>query len=257
MIQARVVLEPGTGARKRAGDLFHEHGQVFLAGALDGELLAALEARHRALLDALETPLAGGRAAPLGPGRFRLALEIAGSFNDPRLHASPVILGLLRRFLGGNCVLASFGSLVELPGAPEGALAREHAPLFPEAAALPSHAISVWVPLGGQAGLEVSEGSHRAQEPAPPEPLPADGVACLDYRLRCRRTAHTGDRPRVALELVYSRPWFLDRVSFAAVPPLVMSLAEYQAVPAEHRGLFTRVSSELVQRGLPAPRHHA
>jgi hypothetical protein len=170
--------------------------------------------------------------------RARVAVPLAGPWNDPALYAAAE--RAVRSRLGDEPVLAGFGVVVEPAGAPAVELGRACPPLYPTGdEALPAYAVTLRVPLSHRdaPALETLDGgAWRA--------LPAGCAALVDHRVVRRALANPTARARLTLELVYARSWFVER---RGAPSLRMSLAEYARVPREHHGLLLRVGSAIKQ----------
>jgi hypothetical protein len=180
----------GPGRERIALGLFRQGGVLALGGAV-------AEADRTAWRQAI-----GGVVPPAG-------LEISGALAGTGLWANPIVLPLLRRLLGQDCVLGAFGLIGAEPP-------RRPGPLYPgvDDASLPCYAVRLLIPLDG-ADLFLAD--HRA----------------------------AWSPPSLALELVYCRAWFLDVDGRRA---LVMPAAEYEQAPDEHRELLARIGSERAQR---------
>jgi hypothetical protein len=242
------TARPREDSLARVDALLAEHGCVLLPGAFDRALVESLRDAYLTFIEAaLQRDHARGR---VGDQRFMVPVEVKPPFDDPRLSANPLVLPILKRQLGDDCIMNSFGSVVALPGAASQVRHVDHDFLFgfAESVSLPPWAMTLVVPLvdldHSTGTTAVFEGSHRREaladegrQPSLPWARMGDGFL-MDYRLWHFGTMNDGTRLRPILYLVYSRPWFLDEHNFYALSPLTVTDAVFAALPAELRALF-------------------
>jgi Phytanoyl-CoA dioxygenase (PhyH) len=182
---------------------------------------------------------------------------------DPRFVEHPLVLRIVDRALGPDCVAGYFASETPLPGAPVQKLhfdiqcfnrwAPLNRPLSFMNKLLGSlhycYAIQVTVPLvdsrEDNAPLEVWPGTHRfARQHEPPERLlmPAGSMLVRDLRNLHRGTPHHGTSPRPFLSIAYVRTW-APKWRQPEIPRDV-----YDALPERSRRLF-----RLAKIGQPVP----
>lgn len=191
-------------------------------------------------------------ALQVGTRRYMITLRIEPPFDDDEFIANPRLLPIIRGALGNDCVLANYGLVCSLPGAPAQHMHRDGGDLFPETpldGILPACAITVAIPL-----LELNElhgttalcpGSHRTPSGMPEEaseyPVVREGGALLwDYRLAHQGTPNVSERVRPLLYATYCRSWFIDRRNFAKQPPLELDDAAWEKLSPEAQALIWR-----------------
>jgi len=226
-------------------------GALILENALSQELINRLSETlmtdYARYFQAREYP----DALRVGDKRTMISPTMEPPFSSIELYANALILPILRRKLGPECILGSFGAVVALPGAADQHVHRDHPALFANDGLdyqLPSFAINMLVPL-----IDLSEansitrvwmGSHRpAQEFEENSDcrwatVPKGGCLLMDYRVLHGGSANRSDTIRPVLYLIYHRPWFRDYVNFKKQPAVRISKAEVELVPPEHRSLF-------------------
>lgn len=190
-------------------------------------------------------------ALRVGVKRYMITVGLRPPFNEPGLYAPPLLLPVIRKILGAECVLAGFGSVVALAGAPDQHVHRDHPDLFGDPSIdplMPSFAITAIVPLvdldASNGTTRLWAGTHRmtdeeALSVAAEDPLvPAGSCLLLDYRLRHGGTANLSPQVRPILYNVYSRPWFRDSRNYRKQASLQIGRREHRRVPEEHRSLF-------------------
>jgi hypothetical protein len=220
-------------------------GFAVLHGALEPELVTRL---HDAFVELNEARRDLGMR--VGEARLMLPVPIRPPFCDEALCLAPKIHPLLMMLLGEELLIASYGSVVSLPGAPGQHLHKDHEFLFPLplGAELPCHAVTLVVPLvdidrtTGTTALY--PGSHRTPDTRGITPLlpwmTRGDCFLMDYRLSHGGTPNPGQRARPLLYIVFSRPWFVDNVNFKEVPPLQLSPAGWRSLPEAVQPLFRR-----------------
>ena len=150
------------------------------------------------------------------------AVPVAGAFADPRLWANLTVLATLHQQLGEDAVIHSFGVRP----------ARAHPPR-PSASSpyvdptLPPHALLLHLPSGAPAAT-------------------LDGSALATAVLVDARQPIAGlDGGAPALEILYTRPWFVDPA--APRPCLRMTAEVYGDLTPALQPLWARVGSRLAR----------
>jgi tetratricopeptide (TPR) repeat protein len=234
----------------RALEVFDESGAVLIDGLFPKTMIKDL---YEAYMQGLGERESSNLGAPyqVGHKRMMIPVRLQPPFNDPDLFANPFLIDFLKKLLGDQLILNSFGSVVAYPGAKSQHTHRDHPLLFGSDeldARVPPYAVTVLIPLldlNEQTGsTQIWEGSHRlgAHDEVKGQPTNGDVRAgsCLafDYRVYHGGTPTLGESPRPVLYLVYSRPWFRDSKNFFSHPPLPITEGERAALSAEHRPLF-------------------
>lgn len=194
--------------------------------------------------------------------RFLMHLPFRSPLYDPRFVENPLVLKLVDRFLGENCLCGYFGSETPLPGAEYmeahfdmAFLNRQkwlNAPLAFANRLLGTlhyyYGIQVSVPLvdscAENAPFEIWPASNRLARRQPPEVvlMPAGSLLVRDVRNLHRGTPHLGHEARPFLSLVYLRPW-VPRWKAPEIPAAI-----YAALPQRSQRLFRHA-----QIGSPVP----
>jgi ectoine hydroxylase-related dioxygenase (phytanoyl-CoA dioxygenase family) len=241
-------------------ELFRKHGAIWMKGVFRKSLIQELLAVYTQKYIGLSKQELRKRDASVGDQRFMITVKIKGAFNDPELYANPVLLPLLDNLLSQHCRIASFGSVVALPGADDQPIHLDHPPLFESnelCCSLPPHAITMVVPL-----VDVSEdvgttaiweGTHHSADrteqlqslmsspnyESASMPLPKQGdVYMMDYRVIHGGMANRSKIARPILYIVYSRPWFKDAFNFSSQPSVQISDKQRKKVPKKLQSLF-------------------
>jgi ectoine hydroxylase-related dioxygenase (phytanoyl-CoA dioxygenase family) len=222
-------------------------GYAILRGAYPPALIATL---HDAYVEM--THARRDLGMPVGESRLMLPVPIAPPFCDQPVIANAQVLPLLEALLSSELVVASYGSVVALPGAPAQHVHKDHEFLFPLplGAELPCHAVTLVVPLvrldESTGTTALYPGSHRtagSQGIELERPwLERGDCFLMDYRLSHGGTPNPGKVARPLLYIVYARPWFVDTVNFRDVPPLALAPASLLALPDRVRALFRRAA---------------
>ena len=251
-------LAPGSLARSI--DLFQQHGALWLEGVFQKDLIERLRVYYEKKYQSLSRKDLKQRDASVGDRRFMITVNIKGEFNTPQLYANPILLPLLKEIFSGQFRIASFGSVVAMPGAEDQPIHLDHPPLFGSEELcnnLPVHALTMVVPLvdvGEEVGATaIWEGSHRSTNRieqlkrlmAKPDytqasfPLTKQGDAYLmDYRVIHGGRANRSVTVRPILYIVFSRPWFRDAFNFSSQPSVQLSDKQRKKVPKKLRHLF-------------------
>ena len=243
---------------QQAVDLFHAHGALWLENVISQSTIEKTLAAYQKKYLELDKKELRKRDAAVGDQRFMITVDVKGAFNQPELFANEAMLPILNSLLSDAMRIASFGSVVALPGADEQAIHLDHPPLFGcESAELPPYALTMVVPLVDltpETGTTaIWEGSHRGSDRfkllqrlmGKPDfadasvPYAKRGDAYLmDYRVIHGGMANRSEMARPILYIVYSRPWFRDGFNFKSQQSVSISKKQRKKVPAEHRILF-------------------
>lgn len=191
-----------------------------------------------------------GKPYEVGDRRTQIAIALRGNFLDPQLWGNPLLLQILRTLIAPDLVLDSVAVVVARPGAEAQHRHRDHARLFPELpieATIPTHAVTVMVPLiafDGEAGTTMlSPGTHRGEATGDPVPalVPPGGCYIMHYDLQHWGSANVSMRDRPLLTMTYARPWFTDSMNFRHNPRLNITADEARSLPEEYWPLFRRL----------------
>ena len=242
-------------------DLFHTHGALWLENVISRSTIEQLLAAYQKKYLELSKKELRKRDATVGDQRFMITVDVKGDFNQPKLYANKALLPVLNGLLSHTMRIASFGSVVAMPGADEQAIHLDHPPLFGGEQTLqldlPVYALTMVVPLVDltpETGTTaIWEGSHRGNERfkmlqrlmGQPDfanaslPYAKRGdVYLMDYRVIHGGMANRSEVARPILYIVYSRPWFRDGFNFKSQQSVSISKKQRKKVPAQHRSLF-------------------
>jgi ectoine hydroxylase-related dioxygenase (phytanoyl-CoA dioxygenase family) len=234
-----------------AEKLFRKHGVLHLKNVFD---VALLNECHTEFLEKYQSYLVNAKhedALRIGDKRFQITLQMKEPFNSPALYGNELVLPLMKRLLGRQCILGCFTSAMSLPGSTDQRLHKDHKHLFhddPEESKLPSFAITMMVPLvdlDEHVGTtRLKKGTHKLsseQSRAMPyqTPLIKRGDCYLmDYRASHHGQANRSNTPRPIVSLVYQRPWFRDFMNFKNQPSLSITGEEFNSVPEPLKSLL-------------------
>jgi ectoine hydroxylase-related dioxygenase (phytanoyl-CoA dioxygenase family) len=192
----------------------------------------------------------------VGDKRTMVALEVKPPFNNPALFAPAAVMPVLRRLLGGNCILDAYVAVTSRPDSADQHVHVDFPFLFEEderlSQSLPPYAITLaipLVPLDAMTGVtRIWPGTHRHQinwkntQPdlmdsvsVLPEP---GGCYLFDARLLHGGTANYTRSERPIIYLVYCRPWWRDSTNFYHQKPLIISPEVLKALPPELQPMF-------------------
>ena len=161
-------------------------------------------------------------------GRIDFALPWRSPFDDSALVANSRVLPLLHNILGPGVELKALRVVYALPDAPAQSFHRDGGHLFPEVEARdqPPYAANLFIPLidmddadAGPTEFEFGSHKHARDVNAQIGPLgafrAAAGTAVVsDYRVVHRGLAHSLERPRPIVMLIYGRSWWEDRDNY-------------------------------------------
>lgn len=218
-----------------AKELFETQGFYKIESLFPKEYIEELAAHLEAQLNLEE-------GVRIHNGRYIVNVPLRGPFNRPELYANPTLLGLLREILGPDCILASVGAVVSLPGASDQHIHSDYGALFPEMPdlhrELPCYAITVAVPLVDidviNGPTKIWPGSHRTNSQEARHLLCGEMGSCYfwDYRTLHAGGSNHSEAMRPLLYMAYTRRWFKDILN----PDKL--IIEEETIPEEHRALF-------------------
>ena len=246
---------------QKAVDLFRAHGALWLENVIRQSTVEKLLAAYQKKYLELGKKELRKRDAAVGDQRFMITVDVKGAFNQRELYANEAMLPILNCLLSDATRIASFGSVVALPGAAEQPIHLDHPPLFgcdqALEADLPVYALTMVVPLvdlSPETGTTaIWEGSHKGSDRfdllqrlmGKPDfsdaafPYAKRGDAYLmDYRVIHGGMANCSEVARPILYIVYSRPWFRDGFNFKSQQSVSITKKQRKKVPAQHRSLF-------------------
>lgn len=246
--------------------LFATHGTLQIDHAFSPQTVARLHEtfinRYSSYFHEQDHP----DALYLGDKRYMLTVDLDEPFDDPDVMGLPMVLPIVRQVLGDDCTLGAYTAVISLPGSANQRLHKDHPPLFPDTEwhhKLPCFAAQViipLVPLNEMSGTtRFYKGSHRvptddaaalgSQDPV----VPLGSCLLNDYRCAHQGLGNRSDQVRPILTLVFHRRWFHDFKNYAQQPPLRMTDAAYERLPASMQPLFSvwkesREHQRLAQR---------
>ncbi len=239
-------------------ELFETHGVLQVDNAFPIEFIERLQ---KAFFERYEPYFHEGDhpdALFLGDKRYMLTVDLDEQFGNDDLLNAPMLMPIIRRLLGSNCVLGAFTAVISLPGSKDQRLHKDHPPLFPDTQwhhTLPPFATQIIVPLipldESSGTTRVYKGTHRtptdtAEDSAHQDPkVPLGGAVITDYRCAHRGLGNRGSVVRPILTLIYNRPWFRDYKNYGKQPPLRVSDAAYERLSEQSRELVDWWREEL------------
>jgi ectoine hydroxylase-related dioxygenase (phytanoyl-CoA dioxygenase family) len=255
--------QPSLEQVEHAANQFQRYGCLWIENAFEKSTIAKLRDAYQKNYLSLTKAQLRQRDASVGDQRFMITVDIKGRFNQPEVYANNALMPILQTLLSDSMRIASFGSVVALPGADDQAIHLDHPPLFGTAIdshtadAIPPYALTMVIPLvnlnADTGTTAIWEGSHRGPERferlktlmQTPDfgdaslPMAVQGDAYLmDYRVIHGGTANTGDHARPVLYIVYSRRWFRDGFNFQTQHPVSISKKQLKKMPKNFRMLF-------------------
>lgn len=241
----------GSDTLALAVDQFRRHGVVQLDNVFPAETISRLRA---IFLDRYGGHFYDGEhsdALRVGDKRFMLTMSLDDVFGDPRLVASGLLMPIMERLLGSECILGAYTAVISLPGSTDQQMHKDHSALFEEDGWRHAHA-----PFAAQAIIPLLElnpitgatrmvkGSQRASIracadlPAQDPVVPLGSCVLVDYSIAHLGKGNRSDHVRPILNLVYSRPWFRDCRNYHLQPPLRFDSDYFQAAPNRVRSLI-------------------
>ena len=231
--------------------LFRKHGVLLMKEVFDPSLLTQC---HDTFVERYQTYLSDIRhkdALRIGDKRFQITLDMEPPYNSPKLYGNDLIVPLMKRLVGQECILGCFVSVMSLPGSEDQRLHKDHKDLFhddPEGGTVPSFAVTVMVPLvdlDEQVGTtRIVKGSHRLTTiesknlPMQTPIVKLGDCYLMDYRVSHHGQANRSNTPRPIVSMLYQRPWFRDYMNFRKQPPLRLEQEAYEAVPESLKPLL-------------------
>lgn len=231
--------------------LFRKHGVLLMKEVFDPALLTRchdtfVERYHGYLSDARHKD-----ALRIGDKRFQITLDMEEPYDSPELYGNGLVVPLMRRLVGQECILGCFVSVMSLPGSQDQRLHKDHKDLFhddPEGRTVPSFAVTVMVPLvdlDEHVGTtRIVKGSHRLTTresrnlPMQTPIVKLGDCYLMDYRVSHHGQANRSDKPRPIVSMLYQRPWFRDYMNFRKQPPMRLNEAAYKDIPKSLQPLF-------------------
>lgn len=187
-------------------------------------------------------------------GHFRMDLPFVSPFVDEDIISNPVIMQIVERLVGSDCICQYFASNTCMPGSELQQIHSDLHPLYPQAnLSLPPVAIvanialvdfhenngptQIW-PGGTHLTPEYLNRPDYIQEAALNMPsmnitMPAGSVALRDLRMWHRGTRNHSDSPRPMIATVYFRHWF-------GAEPLEIPKATFDQFPEKVQRLFRK-----------------
>ena len=231
-------------------ELFDTHGTLQIDNAFPMETILRLQRvfmeRYAPYLKEDDHP----DALRLGDKRYMLSVDIVEPFDDPALIGAPMVLPIIRKLLGDDCVLGAFTAVISLPGSRDQRLHKDHPALFTDSEwhfKLPCFAAQIIVPLVPlnefTGTTRFYKGSHRiatedAEAPGHQDPqVPLGSCLLTDYRCAHRGLGNRSDTVRPILTMIFNRPWFRDFKNYEKQPPLRFSEAAYERLPPHLQSL--------------------
>jgi tetratricopeptide (TPR) repeat protein len=252
--------------------LFDTYGAVQIENAFPVEMIVRLQEefmqRYSPYFRVDDHP----DALRLGDKRYMLTVDIDAPFDDPGLIGAPLVLPIVRKLLGDDCVLGAFTAVISLPGSSDQRLHKDHPALFPDTQwhfGLPCFAAQIIIPLVPldefTGTTRFYKGTHRvpterAEELGAQDPMVPLGSCLLnDYRCAHRGLGNRSQVVRPILTLIYNRPWFRDFKNYGKQPPLRLNDAAFARMPPDQRSLVAwwnndRRLDQLDQSQLIQPR---
>ncbi len=237
-----------------AKHLFEVHGFLKLENLFSREFIQSLASNLVAKLEYNKEEMTLGSGAMVSHRRYIIPVSFQQPFNQPDLYAHPLLLSLMKEFLGPHFILSTLGSVVSLPGSTDQHIHADYFPLFEENTALtgthPSFAITVGIPLVDidvlNGPTKIWSGSHRTY------PIdqkmdsytkhllfgPMGSCYFWDYRTFHAGGSNHSDQLRPLLYLGYTRRWFRDSLN---PDRMKIEKEELESIPQEHRRLFSHV----------------
>lgn len=212
-----------------------------------GAVNAAYQAKYGNLLDA---------SREVGDKRTMIAIEVEPPFDAPSLFAPPSVMPVLRRLLGGNCILDAYVAVTSRPDATDQHVHVDFPLLFDEdmplSQSLPPYAITLaipLIPLNAMTGVtRVWPGTHHSDvdwKKNQPELMDAvsvipehGGCYLFDARLVHAGTANFSQAERPILYIIYCRPWWRDSTNFYNQRPLRIRAEVLTTLPVELQPMF-------------------
>jgi tetratricopeptide (TPR) repeat protein len=243
--------------------LFAQYGTMQIDNAIPADMVAQL---HEAFMRRYWAYFRDDNhpdALRLGDKRYMLTVDLESPFDDPMLIGAPMVLPIIRKVLGEDCVLGAYTAVISLPGSADQRLHKDHPALFPNTEwhfKLPCFAAQIIIPLVPLTELSGTtrfyKGTHltptdRAEESVAQDPVVPLGSCLLnDYRCAHRGRGNRSKQVRPILTLIFNRPWFRDFKNYGKQPPLRLDEAAYERLPHDLKGLVHWRKEELAYERL-------
>lgn len=240
-----------TASRDLGVALFQRHGTLMVKNAIPRDLLASCHREFFGLYDKYLHQQRHDDALRVGDKRFMISLKFSGSFAEPALFASPLVLPILNRLLGKEAILGSLTAVASLPGSANQRMHKDNSALFKDHPDMPTPSFSIamivpLVPLNSTIGAtRVVKGSHRVNSKPASDMDHQDPVVDLgscflmDCRLSHRGMANNSDQVRPIISMVYQRPWYRDYLNFKKQKPMDIDADRLNDVPAKLQHLVS------------------
>ncbi len=239
-------------------ELFNTHGMLQIDNAFPVEMIQKLQTvffeRYSSYFQDSDHP----DALHVGDKRYMLTVDIEAPFDDPRLLVSATVLPIIQKILGEEAVLGAFTAVISLPGSRDQQLHKDHPALFPDTRwhfDIPPFSAQIIIPLipldEFSGTTRFYKGSHKVltddSEALGHQDAMVPLGSCLlnDYRCAHRGLGNRSELVRPILTLVFNRPWFHDYKNYGKQPPLRMSQAAYDKMPAEMKELVAWWKEEM------------
>lgn len=246
------TLDPFTFETAKA--LFDSHGFLKIGNLFPREWIQTLADAFLAKVacDPMKMTLSCGAK---DHGGHIISIPLAPPFNQSALYANPILLPLMKAFLGSDCILGGLGAVIAFPGGGEQQIHRDFESLFNEQPFLTAvhapFAIVVGIPLVDidvvNGPIKIWSSTHRAIEfdknkiDQKYERYllcgPMGSCYFWDYRTYHAEGSNCSKQLRPLLYLFYTRRWFRDLKNPDRMIP------DAQEIPKEHSSLFPRSES--------------
>ena len=202
-------------------------------------------------------------ALRLGDKRYMLTVDLESPFDDSLLIGAPMVLPIIRKVLGDDCVLGAYTAVISLPGSEDQRLHKDHPALFPDTEwhfKVPCFAAQIIIPLipldDTTGTTRFYKGTHlipteRAEETGAQDPVVPLGSCLLnDYRCAHRGRGNRSNQVRPILTLIFNRPWFRDFKNYGKQPPLRLNDGSYEKLPEDLKRLVDWRREEMAYERL-------
>ncbi|QHV96962.1 phytanoyl-CoA dioxygenase family protein [Spirosoma endbachense] len=234
---------------------FRRDGYVVLKAVFSKEYINALYLAFRNRYEQSFTDKNAKEIIQVGDKRYQIAVEVKGVFNSPELYANPFIFPIIEQLFDGDFIIGDLTCVTSLPGAKtmaihcDGRIFTRH----PLTSLLPPHAVGALIPLIPFNQLNgptrVWPGSQKSgpsssllNDKSNFIDLEVDTGSCIlmDHRIFHSGNPNLSEQIRPLLYINYSAPWYFDPVNFTKQAPLVVSDADFEQIPDNHKKLFIR-----------------
>ena len=246
-----------------AKHLFEVHGYLKIENLFAKELIQKLASALLGNLELNKEEMTLNQGTEVAYRRYILNVPFTSPFNDADLYANPLLLSLMKAFLGEHFIMSSLGCVISLPGATDQHVHADYFPLFEESPHLtgshPPFAITIAIPLVDidliNGPTKIWRGSHRTY------PIdqkmrsysmdmlygPVGSCYFWDYRTFHAGGSNFSEELRPLLYFSYTRRWFRDSLN---PDRLNMEEKEYEKISNEHRKLFPSAGHSSESRSL-------